>query len=91
VITWDQGKRLITIKRHGIDLAGCEPFFDSRLITKEDDREVYGEQRLQSYGLLHGIVVLVVWVEREHGPHIVSARKAKRHERAYYFKTVRYD
>ncbi len=91
MITWDETKRLINIKAHGIDFAGCGPFFGSPLITREDDREAYGEQRLQSYGLLHGLVIFVVWVEREQGPHIVSARKAKKHEQAYYFKTIRYD
>lgn len=91
MVTWDETKRLANIKRHGIDFAGCEPFFDSPLVTKEDDRETYGEQRLQSYGLLYGMVVFVVWIEREQSPHLISARKAKRHEQAFYLKTVRHD
>jgi uncharacterized protein len=48
MITWDEPKRKINLKKHGIDLAELESAFDFPMITVEDDREVYGELRLQS-------------------------------------------
>jgi uncharacterized DUF497 family protein len=45
---------------------------------------------LQSLGLLNDVVVFLCWVEREQGPHLISIRKAKKHERATYFKSIGY-
>ncbi|WP_295888029.1 BrnT family toxin [uncultured Thiohalocapsa sp.] len=50
----------------------------------------YGEKRLQSLGLLNDVVVFLCWVERQQGPHLISIRKAKKHERATYFKSIGY-
>ena len=88
MITWDESKRQTNIAKHGIDFGDCGPVFDAPLITREDDREAYGEQRLQSYGLVHGTVVFLVWTERAQGPHLISIRKAKRHEQRYYFDQI---
>ena len=88
MFTWDEAKRQANITKHGIDFADCETVFDAPLITQEDTREHYAEQRLQSYGLIHGIVVFLVWTEREQDPHLISIRKAKPHEQRYYFATI---
>lgn len=88
MITWDEPKRLENLRKHGIDLADCEVIFDTPLTTAEDDREAYGEQRLQSLGLFYGIVVFMVWVDRPTAPHLISVRKAKHHEKRRYWKTV---
>jgi uncharacterized DUF497 family protein len=58
------------------------------MLTREDDREYYGEQRLQSLALLEGRVVFVVWTERESGAHIISIRKADKHEQKIYFQAT---
>ncbi|MDP3440881.1 MAG: BrnT family toxin [Azonexus sp.] len=44
--TFDETKRLTNIDKHQIDLADCEAAFDSPMMTREDSREAYGEQRL---------------------------------------------
>ena len=67
---------------------GSETIFDHPMVTREDDREYYGEQRLQSLALLEGRVVFVLWTERETGAHIISIRKAERHEQKIYFKAT---
>jgi uncharacterized DUF497 family protein len=90
MIIWDESKRQINIQRHGIDFADCTRFFDSPVITKEDSRYHYGEQRLQSLGLLDGMVVFICWVEREQGAQLISVRKATKYEQRYYFKHFRY-
>ena len=48
MITWDETKRRLNLKKHKIDIAEVESAFDSPMITDEDDREAYGELRLQS-------------------------------------------
>ena len=48
MITWDEPKRRENLRKHGIDLALLEDVFDAPLLTVEDDRKAYGEQRLQS-------------------------------------------
>ena len=50
MITYDEPKRQTNLVKHGIDLADCEPAFDAPLLTEEDSREAYGEQRLKSFG-----------------------------------------
>jgi uncharacterized protein len=49
MISCDDNKRQINLKKHNIDLAECVSIFDHPMITKEDPRENYGEQRLQSW------------------------------------------
>ena len=46
------------------------------MFTKEDAREHYGEQRLQSLGILGSRVVFMVWVDEVDQPRIISAREA---------------
>ena len=43
MITWDEPKRKINLRKHQIDLAVLESAFDFPMITVEDDREAYGE------------------------------------------------
>ena len=88
MITWDEPKRLANLRKHGIDLADGEVIFDAPLVTQEDDRVAYGEQRLQSLGLFYGVVVFLVWVDRPAAPHLISVRKATRHEERRYWQTV---
>ena len=51
MITWDESKQKLNLKKHGIDLAGLESAFDFPMVTVEDDRELYGELRLQSLAM----------------------------------------
>jgi len=88
MVTWDENKRSINLKRHGIDLADCERVFDFPMLTREDDRENYGEQRLCSLGLLHGRVVFLVWTERQDGPRAISCRYGDKDETRQYFKAA---
>ena len=81
--TWDEAKRLRNLKDHGIDFSGLVDFFDGDLMTREDTREAYREQRFQSVGVSNGVVLYVVWTPRGMDvstPHLISARKAEKHE-----------
>jgi uncharacterized DUF497 family protein len=86
--TWDEAKRLRNIKVRGLDFIGCEAVFDSPVVTWEDDREAYGEQRINLLGWLNGIVVHMTYTERGDEPHIISLREAEKHEVRRYAKEV---
>jgi uncharacterized protein len=57
------------------------PFF-----KREDAREAYGEQRINLLGWLDGVVVHMTYTERGDEPHIISLRKAEKHEIRRYAK-----
>lgn len=86
MVTYDEPKRQINLSRHGIDLAEVETVFDAPMLTEEDDRAAYGEQRLKSTCFLQGRVVVLIWTERETCPHFISCRYGDKRETDEYFK-----
>lgn len=81
MISWDEPKRRENIRKHKIDLAELELVFDHPMISVEDDRERYGELRLQSLGMWQGKVVFLVWTPRgDDTAHLISCRYADRKE-----------
>jgi len=85
-MAYDPAKRKKNQRKHAIDLAECESVFDEPMLTREDNREDYGEQRLLSLGCLKGRVVMLVWTDREDGPRLISCREAETHEQEAYFR-----
>ena len=88
MITWDEPKRRENLRKHGIDLALLEDVFDAPLLTVEDNREAYGEQRLQSLAFWRGRVVFLIWTERPHAAHLISCRYANKCQTQNYFAAV---
>ena len=87
--TWDEPKRRKNIKQHGLDFLGCEAICDNFTITREDIRQPYAEKRLVTFGILEGTVSVLAYTERRTGPHIVSLRKAEKHETRYNFEIAK--
>ena len=87
--TWDEAKRRRNIKDRGLDFAESEAIWDNFTITREDIRHAYSEKRLVTFGLLEGDVVVMVHTERRAGSHVISLRKAEKHEARYYFKVAK--
>lgn len=85
---WDETKRLTNLRKHGIDFIDVPALFDGNIVTVEDDRYNYGEQRFITFGLLQGRVIAVVHTEREDYIRIISARKATRYEQQTYFEQL---
>jgi uncharacterized DUF497 family protein len=85
--SWDESKRQQNIKDHGLDFEGADAIWDNFTITREDIREDYGEQRLVTFGILDGELVLV-HTERDDDMHIISLRQAEKHEARYYFEVA---
>lgn len=88
MITWDESKRKKNLKAHGIDLAEVDCVFDAPMITVEDEREQYGEQRLRSLGWFRDRVVFLVWMERDDSARVISCRYGDKHEARAYFEAL---
>lgn len=73
-------------------LKSCRPFGQDHAtkrrkiatLTLEDDRQNYGEPRLQTYGLLGRRLVMVVWTQRGTHRHVISMRKCNAREKARF-------
>ena len=87
---WDEAKREINLKKHGLDFADAEKVFNSPLLLIEDLREDYGEQRMIGIGLLDFLVVLIVHIESDEEIRIISMRKADSDETDLYYKNAGY-
>jgi len=85
---WDEAKRLANLDKHGIDFIDVPEVFDGDIITVEDSRYSYGEQRFVTFGVLQGRVVAVVHTDRGESVRIVSARKATKNEQRTYFQEI---
>ena len=85
-MSYDPAKRKVNLRKHGIDLAECEPVFDEPMVSREDDRYAYGEQRLVSLGWLKSREVVLVWTDRDDGPHLISCSEGETHEQEAYFR-----
>ena len=86
MITFDPAKREENIAKHGFDFVGAQAVFDGFTICREDKRGAYGEARLQTLGLWNDVVVFVVHTPRGDDDHIISIRKADKHETRYYWE-----
>jgi uncharacterized DUF497 family protein len=82
----DPKKRRANLSKHKVDLADCYEAFDAPMVTREDTREDYGEQRFISLGLTKGDVVVLVWVDGKDEPRLISCRKAEPHEKEAYYR-----
>ncbi len=88
-ITWDERKNRINLAKHKFDFTTGAYVFDDPYAITDQDREVDGEPRWQTIGVVNGVhIVLVAHLiyeyEDEETIHIISARKAKPHERKRY-------
>lgn len=86
--TWDEEKRRANLRKHGLDFEGCEEIFDHPVVTREDDREGFGEQRFNLFGWLYGRVVRLTYTERGDEIHVISLRRANRHETRSYLEAL---
>jgi len=86
--TWSEAKRNANLKTHALDFADAPAVFRGLTFTFEDDRFDYGEQRYVTLGLLNGIAVSIVHKETTESIHIISFRKATKHEETILFKNI---
>jgi uncharacterized DUF497 family protein len=80
-ITFDPAKRAATLANRELDFLEAAEVFAGLTFTQKDDRFSYGEERFQTYGLLRGRLVMVVWTARGADRHIISMRKCNDREK----------
>lgn len=85
---WDENKRKLNIRKHGIDFSDLKLAFDRPMVTRIDDREDYGETRWIALGDIGGSVVVFVYTEEDHKVRFISARRATKNEEKIYFKKI---
>jgi len=90
MFVWDEAKRRLNLRKHGIDFADAERIFRGVTFTAEDTREDYGEQRFLTLGLLEDQVVSIAHTEQGEEIRIISIRKASKHEARFYFSQITY-
>ena len=88
MITWDENKRQRNIREHSLDFVGCDAIFDGPVVAWDDDRKAYRELRINLLGFLNGIVVHLTYTERGDDLHVISLRKAEKHEIRYFAKKL---
>lgn len=88
---WDETKNSINRLKHQVSFETAQLVFDDPFHISRQDRIENGEQRWQTTGLAHGVVLLLVAhtyteADGQETIRIVSARKADSMERKIYAK-----
>ena len=68
----------------GLDFEDAKKVFAGLTLTLPDERQDYGEDRYQTYGLLGDRLVMVVWTPRGEDRHVFSMRKCNDREQARF-------
>jgi len=90
MFVWDEAKRWLNLRKHGIDFTDAEKIFRGVTFTAEDDSAAYSEQRFLTLGLLEDQVVSVAHTEQGEEIRVISIRKATKHEAHFYFSQIAY-
>lgn len=76
---WDEVKRRLNLKKHGIDFNDVSAAFDAPMLVVLDEREDYGEDRWIGIGIIRNVVIVIAYTERSQDTiRIISARRATR-------------
>lgn len=85
---WDASKAQSNLAKHGVSFeAACGVFDDAFAWELFDFDSQPGEVRFVITGIVHGVILTVVYTERDERLRIISARKATRHEEEEYYRS----
>lgn len=84
---WNDDKAARNWRIHGVSFQHARIVFkDPRGIEWVDDRENYGEERINLLGMCNGVILHVTYTERGETIRIISARRAEKHEQDIYYR-----
>jgi uncharacterized DUF497 family protein len=87
--SWDARKNRSNIARHGIAFDDAKRIFEGPTVEKVDDRFDYGEVRVYAIGLVNGLEITVVYMDKDNDERrIISAWRSEPHERRYYWQNL---
>lgn len=83
---WDDAKAESNLKKHSVSFKAALGIFDDiSALERLDTSMPYGEDRFVITGMVNGVALTAVYMERNGRTRIISARKAtRREEREYY-------
>lgn len=86
---WDENKNRANMAKHGIDFNDAIRAFDGPYLTEENDGPWQGEIRDRTFGLINGVVVVVIiHTDRDGKTRLISARRATPNERRKFEAAV---
>jgi hypothetical protein len=84
---WDDEKAALNWHQHGVAFTRAVfAFRDPFALEWIDDREDYGEERINLLGRCEGVLLHVTYTERGERIRLISARRAERHEQDHYYR-----
>ena len=81
---WHDAKHDRNLKERGFGFDFAALIFEGRVLSQVDNRQDYGETRIKAIGEVEGVVIVVVYTDRDNIRWIISARKANRKDRAFW-------
>ena len=84
---WDDAKAEANWRAHGVAFhQAIQAFRDPFALERIDDRQDYGEERINLIGMAEGVLLHVTYTGRGERIRLISARRAERHERDDYYR-----
>lgn len=81
IFAWHDAKHEKTLRERGFGFDFAALVFEGRVLTQIDDRRDYGEIRIKAIGEVDGVILVVIYTDRDDIRWIISARKANQKER----------
>jgi uncharacterized protein len=78
---WDTAKHQQNFQQRGFGFDFATSIFDGHTVEWLDERRDYGEVRVRAIGEAEGMILHVVYTDRDDARRIISARVATRKER----------
>jgi len=87
MFAWDDAKAEANWRAHGVAFyQAIQAFRDPFALERIDDRQDYGEERINLIGMAEGVLLHVTYTGRGERIRLISARRAERHERDDYYR-----
>ena len=84
---WDEAKAQSNLAKHGVSFVAASRVFDDLFASEEFDQgSEPSEVRYIITGMVNGVILTVVYTERDERARIISAKKATRHEQQNYYR-----
>lgn len=85
---WDEAKNRANREKHGIGFDRAVRVFENDVVTVSAHPGQDGEVRYKTIGVLDDVLIVsVIHTDRAGVTRLISARPAKRKERAFYYGT----
>ena len=85
--SWHDDKAAKNLAKHGVAFERAMlAVRDAFAIELIDNRQSYDEERVNLIGTSEGVLLHVTYTERDGRIHIISARRAEKHEQDDYYR-----